>query len=166
MGKVCRICLDEKDISQFAKAKRSKDGHLSDCKLCHSVAARARWAKNEGLRNRAHEYERLRRIAIRMDVMSHYSQGTPRCACCGIADYEFLSIDHINGGGRKHQGEMGGNKAMYRWLQLNNYPPGFQVLCMNCNMAKHHYGECPHAQERRENNGEILKERPSDGQIL
>lgn len=83
---------------------------------------------------------------IRMEVLSHYCNGEkPKCACCGENKYEFLAIDHIGGGGRKHLKEKGikaGN--LYRWLKKNKYPKGFQILCHNCNMAKGMYGYCPH----------------------
>lgn len=54
----------------------------------------------------------------------------------------FLCIDHIDGGGNKHRAEIKGD--FYRWLIDNNFPPGFQTLCHNCNMAKGLYGRCPH----------------------
>jgi hypothetical protein len=33
---------------------------------------------------------------------------------------------------------------LHRWLKNSGYPPGFQVLCFNCNFAKHRKGQCPH----------------------
>lgn len=38
----------------------------------------------------------------------------------------------------------------YVWLKKNNYPPGFQILCYNCNCAKGHFGYCPHNLEHRQ----------------
>jgi len=69
------------------------------------------------------------------------------CACCGEAQKEFLSIDHINGGGYKHRKEVGalGGSGFYRWLINNNYPEGYRVLCHNCNLSLGHYGYCPHS---------------------
>jgi hypothetical protein len=70
-------------------------------------------------------------------IISHYSNGTMKCAKCGFSDIRTLSIDHINGGGRKHAQEL--KKAgtiFYRWLIKNNFPEGYQVLCMNCNYIK------------------------------
>jgi len=73
--------------------------------------------------------------------MNHYGG---RCACCGINDLDVLSIDHINGGGRKqHQKE---GPLRYNKLRRQGYPEGYQVLCMNCNQAKGIYGLCPHHQ--------------------
>jgi len=78
---------------------------------------------------------------LRIKSFSHYGN---RCLCCGETRYEFLVIDHINGGGNRHRKEIGKGGEIYYWLKKNNYPEGFQVLCHNCNMAKGAYGECPH----------------------
>jgi len=59
----------------------------------------------------------------------------------------FLSIDHINNDGHKHRREnnIRTGEQMYRWLAKNNFPPGFQVLCMNCQWGKrNNNGVCPH----------------------
>ena len=66
------------------------------------------------------------------------------CACCGEENEMFLSIDHINGNGRKHRKEIGSN-AIYRWLIRNKFPDGYRVLCMNCNWGRERNGGiCPH----------------------
>jgi hypothetical protein len=70
-------------------------------------------------------------------VIYHYSNGTMVCAKCGFSDIRALSIDHINGGGRKHTQELKKvGTIFYRWLIKNNFPKGYQVLCMNCNYIK------------------------------
>lgn len=70
--------------------------------------------------------------------------GGPICACCGETHIEFLSIDHIHGGGTRHRRDIGGSARIYRWLRDQDYPPGFRVLCMNCNSALGYHGSCPH----------------------
>jgi hypothetical protein len=85
----------------------------------------------------------------RREVLSAYGG---KCACCGEDHYEFLAIDHIENNGKEHRAELArgtpsgkfGGDTVIRWLRRNNFPPGFQVLCHNCNMAKSLYGECPH----------------------
>lgn len=85
---------------------------------------------------------------IRLETLQHYSGDIPKCNCCNETHLEFLSIDHINGGGSAHRrsmnkdGKKGGN--IYLWLKNNKYPKDFQVLCHNCNQAKGFYGQCPH----------------------
>lgn len=75
----------------------------------------------------------------RRDVLEHYGG---KCACCGELSFEFLSIDHINGGGNKQKREMGRHK-MWNWLHKDR-PEGFRVLCHNCNQSLGAYGYCPH----------------------
>lgn len=81
------------------------------------------------------------RATVKITALSMYG-GV--CACCGEGRPEFLCIDHINGGGNKHRKEVGGGSYFYWWLKKNNYPPGFRVLCHNCNMSFGSYGYCPH----------------------
>ena len=67
-----------------------------------------------------------------------------RCACCGEAEFCFLTIDHINNDGNRHRSQPGSatGYAIYRWLKKEGYPKGqFQVLCWNCNCAKVHSQE-------------------------
>jgi hypothetical protein len=81
--------------------------------------------------------------ARKVEVFSHY--GGSSCSCCGENNIEFLSIDHINGDGRKHRKELGSSgTAIYSWLKTQKYPIGYRVLCMNCNCAMGWYGKCPH----------------------
>jgi len=86
----------------------------------------------------------------RDEVFSHYSS---RCKCCGLDDVRFLTIDHIYGGKSKFYKKYPSYKPAYKgyelaaWLKRNNYPAGFQLLCMNCNAAKGFRGNnglCPH----------------------
>lgn len=78
------------------------------------------------------------------------------CACCGENHMAFLVIDHVDNNGARHREEMGylshgrwigSGTTMHTWLKANGYPPGFQVLCANCNMAKQSRGICPHMEE-------------------
>ncbi len=73
-------------------------------------------------------------------VLSAYSQsGIPECVNpytihkTKIIDLDVLTLDHINGGGcydTKHNGNL------YFRLKREKYPPGFQVLCYNCQAKK------------------------------
>jgi hypothetical protein len=83
------------------------------------------------------------RIKIRSDVIGHYGG---KCSCCGDDELEVLCIDHINGGGRAQARELKsqGTALTYYWIKRNGYPPDYQVLCHNCNMAKGIDRTCPH----------------------
>lgn len=100
-------------------------------------------------RNRDVELARARNreAARRLQCLLHYSGATPVCACCGDANYAFLTIDHIEGGGNRHSQERkknGEHQNLYTWLIANEFPVGFRVLCYNCNCARGNYGYCPH----------------------
>lgn len=57
----------------------------------------------------------------------------------------FLTIDHIDNRGAEHRRTIGtGGDALVRWLKKNNFPPGFQILCWNCQWGKRIVGTCPH----------------------
>lgn len=72
---------------------------------------------------------------IKFEVFEHYSEGVPKCKQCEETMIGFLTIDHINGGGKQHYSSL--TKSLYKWLRAENYPEGFQVLCFNCNHEKH-----------------------------
>ncbi|MFA5380295.1 MAG: hypothetical protein WC455_31325 [Dehalococcoidia bacterium] len=67
-----------------------------------------------------------------------------KCVCCGETTREFLTLEHINGGGRAHRRSLGGSKAVYQDVIDRGFPPEFTLLCMNCNFAKRFGRKCPH----------------------
>lgn len=92
-------------------------------------------------------YNRERTRKAREEILAHYGKS---CACCGESRFEFLCLDHINGGGRKHRESIGSNNvSLCAWLKKNNWPTGFQTLCGNCNSSLGYYGYCPHHPEIR-----------------
>lgn len=87
------------------------------------------------------------REKLRFQVLNHYSNGKLECACCGEKITKFLTIDHINNNGNRERAELNlkAGCRFYAWLRRNNYPEGYQVLCMNCNFGKRmNNGICPH----------------------
>lgn len=94
-----------------------------------------------------HEWNYNDRRNLRLTILAHYGG---QCFCCGERRFEFLSLDHINGGGTKHRQSINtqGGWHFCRWIKKNNFPEGFQILCHNCNLAKGFYGRCPHERDR------------------
>ena len=76
------------------------------------------------------------RIKLKIEVLSYYSNGKPKCLHCGIDDIDVLTIDHINGGGGKLRATGIEWSALHRWLKSHNYPSGYQILCANCHLKK------------------------------
>ncbi len=70
----------------------------------------------------------------KLDVIVHYGG---ECEICGETYPEFLTIDHINGGGRKEKVRLGGTWALYRKLRSLGYPKdNYRLLCWNCNCSR------------------------------
>jgi len=81
----------------------------------------------------------------RKQVIRHYTNGTMKCQCCGEPEYLFLTVDHIDNNGANHRRKIGKGYTIYFWLIKNDFPEGFQILCMNCNWGKaRNNGVCPH----------------------
>lgn len=57
-----------------------------------------------------------------------------KCAVCGENTPEFLTIDHVNGGGTKHRRQISGD--FKKWLKSQGWPKnGYRLLCANCNCS-------------------------------
>ena len=95
-------------------------------------------------RKKISEVGKLSRGNVRDEVYAAY--GGYKCACCGETEKLFLSIDHINNDGAEHRRthKLKTGEQLHRWLRRNNFPSGFQVLCMNCQWGKRDGGVCPH----------------------
>lgn len=80
------------------------------------------------------EHNRKLPSKLKQQVIEHYGG---RCALCGEDRWEFLTIDHINGGGTEHRRKL--NNSVYAWLRKSGWPTdGFRLLCSNCNCSQKH----------------------------
>jgi hypothetical protein len=97
---------------------------------------------------RAAESAKTKRNQDRCRDEVYGAYGGYKCNCCGETEQMFLSIDHVHNNGaeeRKSGKYKGSGSAFYAWLCKNNFPKGYQVLCMNCQVGKHkNGGVCPH----------------------
>lgn len=85
---------------------------------------------------------RIRKDKQRILVLTHYSDGEPKCECCGISQIAFLAIDHPD----NYEGKYRSGSHLISWLIQNNFPIGFKVRCHNCNFARKDSPDkiCPH----------------------
>lgn len=148
--KVCPDCGESKSFSEFNDRvlRSGKKTTYTYCKDCAREREKQRRLKN----NEQIKYKhKLMRDKLEINTMAMYSQGgIIKCACCGERRQEFLTMDHINNDGADHRRKIGKTRQdLFRWLKSNNYPPGFQVLCFNCNCAKEYSGYCPHQIETK-----------------
>lgn len=136
--KTCTACKETKPLTAFHKHKTGKFGVNSQCKECACSRVRNYNDRDNGTRRQAQKDKRLR---WKQETVDHYGG---KCACCGETELVFLTFDHVDGGGRKHREseKIGGHLLL--WLRRNGHPANFQVLCWNCNSAKHLLGTCPH----------------------
>lgn len=100
-------------------------------------------ARRRGLRSNFNrkDYERQYALRRRLELLERYGG---KCACCGETRYQFLAIDHINGGGGKHRRTETGATNIGYYLRKQGFPEGYRVLCHNCNHAIARYTICPH----------------------
>lgn len=159
----CVKCCERSHVWHKKNQERVNE-HKRRYRIANAVQLKARhaerWANNE---NNIKEKNALWRVnnkekkaaqdaawyaRVRDQVFDHYGR---KCACCGVDDLGFLTIDHMNGGGRKHLREIK-TRTLYRWLVYKNFPEGFQTLCFNCNCGRAKCGGvCPHERERQAN---------------
>ena len=129
-------------------------------KLLPKLRKRAvRWCKDNRKRRNATDRKRRaenpidgskqRRYRARLKEAAFAVYGRI-CKCCGESVAEFLTFDHIGGGGTKHRKQItAGGGAILLWLKQHGYPKCFQVLCFNCNWSTHvGNGKCYHQRQR------------------
>jgi hypothetical protein len=189
---VCAACASDLPNDAFGKKVHRRSGCMDVCLSCARAALRQRYGrwKNAGRCVRCGRPPRkgkytcsrcaqkaatnyaageapaieARKLAYvrqaRADVMRAY--GGAVCTCCGDTHEEFLSIDHIDGGGSAHRRKLKGKggHGFYLWLRKHNYPPGYRVLCMNCNFARGMRGYCPHEKEQRMEKYSVVTDPP------
>jgi hypothetical protein len=111
-----------------------------------SIDNLVQWNKNNPERTKRYAlaYQQRLRERTKREVFEAY--GGVICACCGEDNIGFLTIDHINNdGGGRNRGPSQNGSMLYHRLKKEGYPPGYQVLCYNCNIGRaHNDGVCPH----------------------
>lgn len=105
--RICYTCKLEKDLDDFYKDKRKKDGHMFQCKECHKQQSR-QWKKDN--RDRCVENQKqwvkqnpdshkasVLKYTYGIDLMEYnrlIEQQHNTCAICGGISEESLYIDH------------------------------------------------------------------------
>jgi len=116
------------------RTERAKKYYKDNKEKCRKL--QKRWALNNKVR--VCTYSKKHRKKLKNEILKHYGNGICACVICGENRLDCLSIDHINGSGAKHRREIGIlGSPFYPWLKRNNFPSGYQTLCMNCQWIKH-----------------------------
>jgi hypothetical protein len=148
----CNRCSTVKPYTdEFFRSVRGNK--VITCRKCDSNR-QMEYCKKPGVRGQHLLNQRMSNLRLKIQVFTHYSVvGKPECGCCGIVKVEFLTIDHIDGGGTKHRQSLGARASgsyFYRWLRDHGYPTGYRVLCFNCNCGINaNDGVCPHKQRNK-----------------
>lgn len=138
---ICNRCGFDKDISDFYPKRTSY------CKQCENEKHMEWHFANK---EKVQSYQQNNRRKYKLMVVNHYSNGTKSCACCGEREMQFLTLDHIDGGGTKEQKVLQKDGYhFYKWLIDHLYPTGYQVLCWNCNCGRNQTKDkiCPHKKQ-------------------
>ena len=137
--------LEEKRLYQIEYRKKNKDKLRIKNRLYYQAnkakfqqSTRNYYQKHgDKVRAAAVRTGRILRVKQRFAVLAHYSSGTMACVKCGFSDVRALCLDHIKGGGTGQRRRFRGNGGnMWLWLARHNFPPGYQILCANCNTIK------------------------------
>lgn len=137
---VCKKCGLKKDVSEFYDGRKK-------CKDCRKQQVadnrRSKWdekykEQNDSYRNPWQIKEW--RSKTRSELVEAYGG---QCACCGEPEEVFLAFDHINNDGSKQRADGKVADTFLRYLR-DERPDDIQLLCFNCNWAKHKLGVCPH----------------------
>lgn len=133
MKKICRVCGEEKDEDKFIlnAVKTSVTDYCSQC---------------SGKKSRAQ---------LRLDFLAVFNS---TCACCGMTDPRFLTLDHVNNNGKDHR-EKYNTQQVLREARREGWPKDkYQCLCFNCNLGRAlNGGICPHKSITKEEYIDNLK---------
>lgn len=148
MKRWCPGCKQDLDIGRFSWRNKAQGTYQSYCKSCRAAqqrritaedpnGSRARWQAEH-----APAAKRRYKIKLREEVMAIYGN---KCQCCGTDYMPHLTIDHVDGNGNLERSTDAGSSSakLYRRLRKLGVPdPAYQILCWNCNSAKHILGKC------------------------
>jgi hypothetical protein len=146
-GGACSRAAFEASV-QRARATAAARTHKA-CPGCMSLLPVDRFDRRSGqlaLRARCRDCERVRpsrRPPSRADyrALGIRAYGGA-CVCCGERDISFLQLDHVHNDGAEERRRT--KRSPWALARAQGYPPRYQLLCANCNMAKELYGICPH----------------------
>lgn len=110
----------------------------SDAKRCKSCRQKylEEYRKKESTKDR----RKITNRKIRERLFEGYGG---KCVCCGESRFEFLALDHVNGGGRQERKTKSTLQIALSAIR-DGFPDKYRILCHNCNQAIGWYGICPH----------------------
>ncbi len=158
MFKTCPKCNTEKPITDFRPIVQGKYRNTY-CRKCDNAVSAAWYRTDKGRatqnrKNKRYYANHRERIAdskrvwlaeLWQRILAIYGDS---CECCGEAEPQFLSVDHVRGDGKRHRADP---RKFHRWLASQPKQEGFRILCFNCNLGRardRDNGLCPHELRR------------------
>jgi hypothetical protein len=137
-----------------------ENGYVKNTAANHIASGRCRCGKNP-IENKSvcqicSDYSARCLRELKFKVFAGYGD---KCSCCGISEWEFLSIDHVEERGcdeRKRLGSKATSGSFYRKIIAENFPPSYRLLCFNCNLSLGFFGYCPHHPEIRRSTAKLI----------
>ncbi len=131
--RICKKCNIEKDLSEFSKRSKSKDGYNIYCKKCDYIWNKKSYDKTSGKRNK-YLIDRRRKLAQERNELIK-SMGL-KCKICGINHPAVLDFHHVN------PEEKFKDISILKWSGCSDEIflkeiKKCEVLCANCHRIEH-----------------------------
>ena len=144
----CAVCLAKYKRMYLAYATRRKMAEQPrKCPDCTGLAAprrkrcpecQARIVAHRAAEARAKTPSSVRYHAMKDEIYAAYGN---RCVGCGQSDRMFLCIDHVLNDAyldvKKDGKTRISGSSLYKKIRDLGFPDRYQILCHNCNRAKH-----------------------------
>ena len=126
--------IEKRRLENVAQTRRWK-------KTPHGAAKVKEYAKKYRAKHRA-SLSNKQTIYIRKKRVTLIELMDSKCVCCGEDDPIYLQVDHVYNDGYKDnvRTSSGISRAKVTVKQYLETPDRFQLLCSNCNHAKHKNG--------------------------
>jgi len=130
--KICSRCKETKEVSQFCKMTKSRDGYQPACKFCMADS----WRRSRN--NKLDHYKKVQKAREdRWVVRFNQWKTTQSCLICKEDHIECLDFHHLDPAVK--DGDVSDMVRNVGWNTLMNEVQKCVVLCANCH-RKYHAG--------------------------
>lgn len=130
--KKCTSCKEEKELEEFSKNKKRKDGLQTECKVCARKKHREYYAKNKEKQKKQIREAAKRRIKQNQEKICKYLEENP-CVDCLEGDILVLEFDHLRD---KDKNVSDMVREGYGWDRILEEIDKCEVRCSNCHKRK------------------------------
>lgn len=134
--KTCTKCDKPKDVDEFNKKSRNKDGLNSACKTCTRVDGKKSYDKRPDFYCRNNKQ---RREAIRDENRKSYVEHMKekQCVDCGEGNIIVLQFDHIDRNNKS--GTVTSHMDSSSWKRVLHEMEKCEIRCANCHAIRTAY---------------------------